>query len=118
MAGRAVQEKTFAQLKREFALEAVPIYHYAAYRVWQQLSILAHNLSVGFQLAANLAGRKLRSPKTRLCRQTVELENSTLLPHSPCRTLGAKPSEIYSRASSTTSSVISSSVIPRMPRST
>ena len=63
MAGRGAQEKTFAELKGEFALDVVPTNHYAANSAWQQLSILAHNLTVGFQLHTKLAGRKPRSPK-------------------------------------------------------
>jgi len=63
MAGRGAQEKTFAELKGEFALDAVPTNHYAANSAWQQLSILAHNLTIGFQLHTDLAGRKPRSPK-------------------------------------------------------
>src|SRR5262249_2060212 len=42
--GRGAQEKTFAELKGEFALGVVPTKHYAANSAWQQLSILAHNL--------------------------------------------------------------------------
>jgi len=63
MAGRGAQEKTFAELKGEFALDAVPTNHYAANSAWQQLSILAHNLTIGFQLHTNLASRKPRSLK-------------------------------------------------------
>jgi Transposase DDE domain group 1 len=63
MAGRGAQEKTFAELKGEFALDAMPTNHYAANSAWQQLSILAHNLTVGFQLHTDLADRKPRSPK-------------------------------------------------------
>src|SRR6266446_4643157 len=63
IAGRGAQEKTFAELKGEFALDAVPTNHYAANSAWQQLSILAHNLTIGFQLHTKLAGRKPRSPK-------------------------------------------------------
>jgi hypothetical protein len=58
MAGRGAQEKTFAELKGEFALDAVPTNHYAANSAWQQLSILAHNLSIGFQLRSNLSAPK------------------------------------------------------------
>ena len=57
-AGRGAQEKTFAELKGEFALDAIPTNHYAANSAWQQLSILAHNLTIGFQLHSNLATAK------------------------------------------------------------
>jgi hypothetical protein len=63
MAGRGAQEKTFAELKGEFALDAVPTNHYGANSAWQQLSILAHNLTIGFQLYANLATPKPRTLK-------------------------------------------------------
>jgi len=63
MAGRGAQEKTFAELKGEFALDAVPTNHYGANCAWLQLSILAHNLMRGFQLHSNLAPAKSRSRK-------------------------------------------------------
>ena len=63
MAGRGAQEKTFAELKGEFALDAVPTNHYSANSAWQQLSILAHNLTIGFQLHSNLATSKPRTAK-------------------------------------------------------
>ena len=58
IAGRGAQEKTFAELKGEFALDAVPTNHYTANSAWQQLSILTHNLTIGFQLHSNLATAK------------------------------------------------------------
>src|SRR5919204_70666 len=60
--GRGAQEKTFAELKGEFALDVVPTKHYAANSAWQQLSILAHNLIRDFQLAT-VATPKVRSRK-------------------------------------------------------
>jgi hypothetical protein len=63
MAGRGAQEKTFAELKGEFALDAVPTNHYGANSAWLQLSILAHNLTIGFQLYANLATPKPQTAK-------------------------------------------------------
>ena len=41
--GRGAQEKTFAELKGEFALDVVPTKRSAANSAWQQLSVLAHN---------------------------------------------------------------------------
>lgn len=61
-AGRGAQEKTIAELKGEFALDAVPSRHYGANSAWQQLSILAHNLIKSFQLDT-VAEDKRRSPK-------------------------------------------------------
>ena len=60
--GRGAQEKTFAELKGEFALDVVATKHYAANSAWQQLSILAHNLIRSFQLDT-LAEPKPRSRK-------------------------------------------------------
>ena len=62
-AGRGAQEKTFAELKGEFALEVVPTNHYGANSAWQQLVILAHNLLRSFQLQTTLATAKPRSRK-------------------------------------------------------
>ena len=50
MAGRGAQEKTFAELKGEWALDVVPTHHYGANSAWQQISILGHNLLRNFQL--------------------------------------------------------------------
>ena len=62
--GRGAQEKTFAELKGEFALDVVPTKHYAANSAWQQLSILAHNLIRSFQLET------LGEPKPRSRKRT------------------------------------------------
>jgi len=61
--GRGAQEKTFAELKGEFALDVAPTNHYGANSAWLQLSILAHNLMRSFQLHATLATPKPRSRK-------------------------------------------------------
>jgi len=60
--GRGAQEKTIAELKGEFALDVVPTRHYGANCAWQQLSILAHNVALSFQLAT-IAEPKRRSRK-------------------------------------------------------
>ena len=62
-AGRGAQEKTFAELKGEFALDVVPTNHYGANSAWLQLSVLAHNLMRSFQLHSTLATPKPRSRK-------------------------------------------------------
>ena len=64
MAGRGAQEKTFAELKGEFALDVVPTNHYGANSAWQQISILAHNLMRSFQL------QTLSTPKPRSRKRT------------------------------------------------
>ena len=48
--GRGAQEKTFAELRSQFALDVVPTKSYAANSAWQQLNVLAHNLCRSFQL--------------------------------------------------------------------
>jgi hypothetical protein len=62
MAGRGAQEKTFAELKGEWALDVVPTHHYGANSAWQQISVLGHNLIRNFQLQT-LATHKPRSRK-------------------------------------------------------
>ena len=62
-AGRGAQEKTIAELKGEFALDAVPTNHYGANSAWQQLCVLAHNLMRSFQLHLSLATPKPPSRK-------------------------------------------------------
>jgi Transposase DDE domain group 1 len=62
IAGRGAQEKTFSELKGEFAFDVVPTNHYGANSAWQQLSVLAHNLMRSFQLQT-VAAPKPRSRK-------------------------------------------------------
>ena len=64
--GRGAHEKALGELKSGFAFDAVPTLKYAANSAWQVLSILAFNLSRGFQIAA---GAKPRRPnrKRRCC---------------------------------------------------
>jgi hypothetical protein len=65
MAGRGAQEKTFAELKGQWALDTVPTRHYSANSAWQQIAVLGHNLLRNFQLQT-LATKKPRSRK-RTC---------------------------------------------------
>jgi hypothetical protein len=62
IAGRGAQEKTYGELKGEFAFDVVPTHHYGANSAWQHLSVLAHNLLRSFQLHT-LATPKRRSRK-------------------------------------------------------
>jgi Transposase DDE domain group 1 len=62
IAGRGAQEKTYGELKGEFAFDVVPTHHYGANSAWQHLSVLAHNLLRSFQLQT-LATAKPRSRK-------------------------------------------------------
>ena len=62
IAGRGAQEKTYGELKGEFAFDVVPTHRYGANSAWQQLSVLAHNLLRSFQLQT-IATAKPRSRK-------------------------------------------------------
>ena len=85
MAGRGAQEKTFAELKGEWALDVVPTHHYGANSAWQQISILGHNLLRNFQLQT-LATQKPRSPKRtfRFFLQSLKTIRFKLI-HQPAR---------------------------------
>jgi len=85
MAGRGAQEKTFAELKGEWALDVVPTRHYGANSAWQQISILGHNLLRNFQL------QTLATPKPRSRKRTFSFFLQSLktirfkLIHQPAR---------------------------------
>jgi Transposase DDE domain group 1 len=85
MAGRGAQEKTFAELKGEWALDVVPTHHYGANSAWQQISILGHNLLRNFQLHT-LATPKPRSRKRtyRFFLQSLKTLRFKLI-HQPAR---------------------------------
>jgi len=57
MAGRGIHEKVYGELKSGFAFACVPTMQYAANSAWQCLSVLAFNLSRGFQLATTAQRR-------------------------------------------------------------
>ncbi len=48
MAGRGAQEKTYGELKGEWALDTVPTNHYSANSAWQQIAVLGDNLLRSF----------------------------------------------------------------------
>jgi hypothetical protein len=85
MAGRGAQEKTFAELKGQWALDVVPTHHYGANSAWQQISILGHNLLRNFQLQT-LATKKPRSRKRtyRFFLQSLKTIRFKLI-HQPAR---------------------------------
>jgi len=85
MAGRGAREKTFAELKGEWALDVVPTHHYGANSAWQQISILGHNLLRNFQLQT-LAIPKPRSRKRtfRFFLQSLKTIRFKLI-HQPAR---------------------------------
>src|SRR5437867_4097585 len=62
--GRGAQEKTFGELKGEFALAVVPTKHYGANSAWQQLSVLAYNLARSFQLDTGAVPRRRSRKRT------------------------------------------------------
>lgn len=85
MAGRGAQEKTFAELKGEWALDVVPTRHYGANSAWQQISVLGHNLLRNFQLQT-LATPKPRSRKRTYCFFLQSLKTLRFkLIHQPAR---------------------------------
>jgi hypothetical protein len=65
MAARGIHEKVYGELKSGFAFGCVPSLSYAANSAWQWFSILAFNLTRGFQRATTAprraANRKRRS---------------------------------------------------------
>lgn len=58
MCGRGTHEKAYAELKGGFAFDCVPTMRYAANSAWQLLSVLAFNLTRGFQVLATAECRK------------------------------------------------------------
>ena len=62
--GRGAHEKVLGELKNGFAFDAVPTLRYAANSAWQVLSVIAFNLSRGFQVACRVT-RRGRSMKRR-----------------------------------------------------
>ena len=61
MAGRGGHEKTLGELKQHLAFEAVPTQDRVANAIWQQISVLTHNLVRAFQLCLGVP----RRPNTR-----------------------------------------------------
>jgi hypothetical protein len=85
MAGRGAQEKTFAELKGQWALDGVPTCHYYGNSAWQQISVLGHNLLRNFQL------HTVATPKPRSRKRTYSFLLHSLktirfrLIHQPAR---------------------------------
>ncbi len=61
MAGRGAHEKTYAELKDQFAFDAIPTNNRLANSAWQMISVLTMNLMRSFQLASGAQ----RRPRTR-----------------------------------------------------
>ncbi len=72
MCGRGSHEKVYAELKGGFAFDCVPTMRYAANSAWQLLSVLAFNLTRGFQALTTAQCRKM-SPKRHClyCFETI-----------------------------------------------
>jgi len=77
MAGRGAQEKTYGELKGEWAFDVIPTRHYGANSAWQQICVLGHNLLRNFQLQT-VATQKPRSRKRTYCFFTAESKDLTL----------------------------------------
>ena len=87
MAGRGAQEKTYGELKGEWALDVVPTHHYGANSAWQQICVLGHNLLRNFQLQT-VATQKPRSRKRTYCFLLQSLRTLRFnLIHQPARLL-------------------------------
>lgn len=87
MAGRGAQEKTFAELKGQWAFDVVPTHHYSANSAWLQICVLGHNLLRNFQLQT-VATEKPRSRKRtyRFLLQSLKTLRFKLI-HQPARLL-------------------------------
>ena len=87
MAGRGAQEKTYAELKGEWALDAVPTHHYGANSAWQQICVLGHNLLRNFQLQTGAAPKPRSRKRTfRFVLQSLRTLRFKLI-HQPARLL-------------------------------
>lgn len=85
MAGRGAQEKTYGELKGEWAFDTIPTRHYGANSAWQHISVMGHNLIRNFQLATTA------SPKAKTRKRTFSFLLQSLktlrfkLIHQPAR---------------------------------
>jgi hypothetical protein len=66
MAGRGGHEKTFGELKQHLAFDAIPGRDRQANALWQQLSVLSHNLVRSFQLCVGAPARPRSRKRTFL----------------------------------------------------
>lgn len=72
MCGRGVHEKVYGELKSGFAFGSVPSMQYVANSAWQCLSVLAFNLSRGFQRATTAPPRGAsRKRRTRFAFESI-----------------------------------------------
>jgi hypothetical protein len=90
--GQGTQEKTLAELRREFALNVVPTPHCAANNAWQQLSVLAYNVASSFR-PGTLAKPKPCSRKriyTYVLRRTRTLRFLAVAPNGRLIRIGGR----------------------------
>lgn len=66
MAGRGGHEKTLGELKQQLAFDAIPSHDLQANALWQQLSVLTHNLVRSFQLFLGAPARPRSRKRTFL----------------------------------------------------
>lgn len=94
MAGRGAQEKTFAELKGEWAFDVVPTHHYGANSAWQQISALGHNLIRNFQLQTTATSKPKSRKKTfTFLLQSLKTIRFKLI-HQPARLLRPQGTQI------------------------
>jgi len=71
--GRGTHERAYAELKNGFAFDSVPSHHYGANSAWQALSVMAHNLIKGLQVATTADRRSSsRKRRARYCFETIQ----------------------------------------------
>jgi hypothetical protein len=80
MCGRGQHEKVIGELKNGFAFDSIPTMRYGANSAWQQISALAYNLVLNFQLATG-AIQKSRTWKrtSRYVIQSIQTLRFTVL---------------------------------------
>lgn len=85
MAGRGAQEKTYAELKGEWAFDTVPTNPYGANSAWQQISVMGHNLIRSFQIQTTAAQKtKTRKRTFSFLFQSLKTLRFKLI-HQPAR---------------------------------
>jgi hypothetical protein len=75
MAGRGGHEKTLGELKQQLAFDAIPSRDQQTNVLWQQISILTHNLVRSFQLCLGASAR----PRSR-----KRTSSTSSVPYRPC----------------------------------
>ena len=85
MAGRGGHEKTLGELKQQLAFDAIPSRDLQTNALWQQLSVLTHNLVRSFQLCLGASARPRSRKRTFLhVFRSLQTLRFTLI-HQPAR---------------------------------